>query len=262
MNNKTKFIVRNGILIALWTLLIVYIFQVYFAATFATGFSFFVLGILLPILWLVWTFDGFDQERDNKWYDDNTNRIMFGITPPKGKIVFILLLLGLGYFAWVATYRSVYIYNTSVVYENQYKQKQIERLGFYDKMWKTYFAKDKIATLNKDVFTDVTRLIMENRRDGQNIAWKWVHENQQIPYTEFTKFYSDLSEFVQSQRDAYYFIETQCQSIAIAQNMLLDTFPHNYYNKLFVHRPHITFKYGFLSDSTNEIFKSGVENIH
>ncbi len=101
---------------------------------------------------------------------------------------------------------------------------------------------------------------MENRRDGQNVSWKWLHENQQIPYEEFTMFYKDLSVFIAEQRKEYFDIEKTCQQIANQNNTLLDTFPNNIYNR-YLHQEKIVFEYGFLSDSTNNVFKSKVENL-
>ena len=101
---------------------------------------------------------------------------------------------------------------------------------------------------------------MENRKDGQNVTWKWLQENQQIPYDEFTKFYSDLSVFITTQREGYFNIEKECQVIANRNNTLLDTFPNNIYNKV-LKLNKIKFEYGFLSDSTNNVFKNKVENI-
>lgn len=92
------------------------------------------------------------------------------------------------------------------------------------------------------------------------MTWKWLQENSPIPYNEFTKFYSDMSDFIETQRQGYYDLETQCQDIATAHNMLIDTFPNNIYNKVLC-RKHIDFKYGFLSDSTRNIFSSGNENV-
>ena len=143
----------------------------------------------------------------------------------------------------------------------QYEQKVIQREIFYDKLWKTYLQKQKITDLNKETFIQVSKIIMENRKDGANVTWKWLHENQNIPYSEFTNFYSDLSRFIETQREAYYNIEVECQTISMNHNMLLDTFPNNIYNKI-IRRPHIKYDYGFLSDSTRKVFTSGNENLN
>ena len=152
------------------------------------------------------------------------------------------------------------IYNKSIVYQNEYKQKTDERERFYDKMWKTYLQKDKITNLNKDMFIEVSKIIMENRRDGENITWKWLQENTQIPYDQFTMFYKDLSTFINSQRDSYYNLENQCQTIATNNNNMLQMFPNNMYNKL-LDCPNIEYEFGFLSDSTNTVFSTKLENI-
>lgn len=155
---------------------------------------------------------------------------------------------------------SILIYNKSVQYKNLYKQKSDEKMGFYDKLWKVYLQKNQIAELNKDVFIEVTKIIMQGRADGDKVAWKWVQENQQIPYDQFTKFYADLSEFVFSQREAYFNIEKECMNIANQNNTMLDTFPNNIYNKI-LKCEKIDFKYSFTSKKTKEVFSSEEENI-
>jgi len=152
------------------------------------------------------------------------------------------------------------LFNTSKLYHNTYIQKVQEKKGFYDKMWKTYLAKDKITNINKETFIKVTKIIMENRRDGENVTWKWLQENQPITYSEFTKFYADLSDFITNQRAGYFDIEKQCQRIANYNNTMLDTFPNNIYNKV-LGLDKISFEYGFTSDSTERVFTSGIENV-
>ena len=156
--------------------------------------------------------------------------------------------------------RMITMFNTSKQYQNTYTQRVQEKVGFYDKLWKTYLQKEKITNVNKETFLEVTKIIMENRKDGEQITWKWVRENQEIPYSEFTKFYADLSNFITEQREGYFNIEKECQKIANMNNTMLDTFPHNMYNKI-LKCPVINFQYGFTSDSTNSLFNSGIENV-
>lgn len=156
--------------------------------------------------------------------------------------------------------QSVFMFNTSKLYHNTYQQKVEEKLGFYDKLWKTYLQKDKITNVNKETFIEVTKILMEGRSDGEQVTWKWLQENQPVPYTEFTVFYKDLSDFITGQREGYFAIEKQCQVIARQNNTLLDTFPNNVYNRM-LKIERIIFEYGFLSDSTNAVFASGIENV-
>jgi hypothetical protein len=177
----------------------------------------------------------------------------------KYAILIIIILYGFK-FCNIIYKQSVFLYNTCKLYHNAYQQKMEEKQGFYDKLWKTYLQKEKITNINKETFLTVTKIIMENRRDGKNIMWKWLTENQQIPYSEFTKFYADLSNFIAEQREGYFSIEKTCQTIANQNNTLLDTFPNNVYNKV-LKLQRIKFEYGFLSDSTENVFTRKKENI-
>lgn len=177
-----------------------------------------------------------------------------------GFLIGVLIVVGLWKVGKSVYHDSVFLYNTSVQYQSEYNKKVQEKLGFYDKLWKTYLQKEKITNINKETFIEVTKIVMENRADGENITWKWLKENQDIPFEEFSKFYADLSNFITSQRDGYFKIERQCQEIANRNNIMLDTFPNNIYNR-WLNREKINFEYGFLSDSTNAVFKSGIENI-
>jgi hypothetical protein len=171
-------------------------------------------------------------------------------------IVILLILIGI----YTPVKSSVNLYNQNITYLNQYNQKCTERNGFYDKIWKTYLQKNQIASVNKDVFIKTTQIIMEGRSDGPQTTWKWVAENQNIPFDKFSDFYADLSGFIQSQRDAYFDLEKQCMSIANANNTMLQVFPNNLYNKI-VGCKTINYKYGFTSNKTDSVFASGKENI-
>lgn len=156
--------------------------------------------------------------------------------------------------------QSIFVYNTSKKYHNTYQQKVEEKLGYYDKLWKIYLQKEKIASVNKETFIEITKVIMNNVADGKNLSWKWVSRYPDIDYNQFTAFYADLSDFIAKQREGYFNIEKACQTIANQNNTLLDTFPNNIYNR-FLKQERIKFEYGFLSDSTNNVFKTKVENL-
>ena len=193
------------------------------------------------------------DETDNKKFMRKVKRVI------KWGIFIIILIILYNIFGSFIK-ESIKMYNTSKLYHNTYTQKVQEKEGFYDKLWKTYLQKEKITNINKETFITVSKLIMENRKDGQNVTWKWLKENQQIPYDEFTKFYADLSSFIEVQREGYFLIEKNCQEIANKNNTLLDTFPNNIYNKV-LKCERIDFKYGMLSDSTVNVFKTKKENV-
>lgn len=201
------------------------------------------------------------SENEKKW-DDETETSSVKINYKKWIVWSLIVIFGFMLYGWGKTLvvQSAKMYNKSKMYHNTYIQRVQEKNGFYDKLWKTYLQKEKITNINKETFLQVTKIIMENRKDGQTLTWKWVQENQQIPFSEFTKFYADLSDFISTQREGYFKIETDCQLIANMNNTLLDTFPNNIYNKV-IGCDKIKFEYGFLSDSTNQVFKSKKENV-
>lgn len=172
--------------------------------------------------------------------------------------VTILIIMLLGITIPVKTLSKMY--NQNIEYCNALSKQQYNRKLFFDKMWKTYLQKYKICELNKETFIDVTKLIMEGRHDGKNVTWKWLNENQRIPYTEFTKFYSDLSDFVNDQRDSYYQIEESCMEIVREQNTMLETFPNVLYNKV-LGLEKLSYDPGFTSTHTENVFETKNEDI-
>lgn len=156
--------------------------------------------------------------------------------------------------------KTVFIFNTSESYQKSYQVKNAELFGLYDQFWKTNKQKYEIAGISKEVLLEVARIQMEPRKDGPAVSWKWVHENTPIDYEQFSKFYSDLSQFVETKRAELQVIQVQCLDIARRNNLLLDTFPNNLYN-LVLNRSHIEYTYGILSDSTYEVRRTGVENL-
>lgn len=145
-------------------------------------------------------------------------------------------------------------YNQTVDYKLEYKALEQNQVTTYDNYYLAYMEKSNVADINKETFLNVTNIIMSARTDGQQIAWKWVHENQQIPYSEFTSFYKDLSAFVESRFKENNVIERSKQDVAKKHNILITTFPGVIYN-YFIHIPSLEYKKGFISDETKELFK-------
>lgn len=233
-----------------------------------------IFNFMFVLLWIagvIWLVVGTDDSVPHfqKFYRDNWNRHdqkdneaapTIKVKKPLLWIIGIVLFISLFILGKNIINGSVSLYNTSKKYQNEYVKRVQEKQGFYDKLWKTYLQKEKITNINKETFIEVTKVIMENRRDGEQITWKWLQENQKIPYEEFTRFYADLSDFIASQREGYFNIEKVCQEIANRNNTMLDTFPNNIYNR-FLKCDRINFEYGFLSDSTKTIFETKTENI-
>ena len=116
----------------------------------------------------------------------------------------------------------------------KFKLERVERKqatnweGYYN----IFIDKSKNTEINKKTFIEVTNIIMSARKDGQNLAWKWNQENQNIPFDEFTYFYKELSSFISERYFDNMKIEQEKQEIVEQHNLMLNTFPNNIYNKV------------------------------
>lgn len=165
--------------------------------------------------------------------------------------ILILLFIGSGI---SHTYKSITnFYNTEKFYQFDYAQLTQAQITTFDNNFLAFDEKTRITIVNKETFIKVTEIIMSARTDGQQVAWKWVRENQQIPYEEFTKFYADLSNFTEGRYKENNSIELKKQEIAKKHNMLIETFPGVIYNYFFKFKE-LTYKEGFISDETKETF--------
>ncbi len=234
------------------------------------------LVILLDIVYLIFTIWEITNDNppfaflyDNDEYDNRRSKTTDDEETPAKPIrwkhwiwLVVLLVFFITTFKFGKTVfkQSVAMFNTSKIYHNTYQQKVEEKLGFYDKLWKTYQTKAQITNMNKDVFIEVTKVIMANVADGEKLSWKWVSRYPDIDYNQFSEFYADLSAYIAKQREGYFNIEKACQLIANQNNTMLDTFPNNIYNRV-LKLDRIKFEYGFLSDSTNNVFARKTENI-
>lgn len=132
--------------------------------------------------------------------------------------------------------------NKNVIYVNEYKQLQNKRDSFYDMLWNTFDTKSKVSGISKDVFIDITKVIMDSRKDGVNVTWKWLQENQNIDYNEYTKFYVDLSNYIESKRNEMYQIDLEVQTLVKNQNNFVMSWPNKFVNNYFFSYPELTFE--------------------
>lgn len=123
----------------------------------------------------------------------------------------------------------------------------------FDNNYLIFKEKSSIAGLNKETFVEVTKIIFDARTDGENVAWKWVHENQQVDYREFSKFYSDLSEFAKERFKSNSSIEAQKQEMVKFHNLSISTFPGIIYNYFLKIKP-LVYTNGFVTQETAALF--------
>lgn len=148
----------------------------------------------------------------------------------------------------------VTIYNSTTELRLSYNKEVQTQLTNYDGYYLAFIDKQDNATVNKETFLEVTNIIMSARKDGQNLAWKWNTENQNIPYSEFSDFYKELSSFISVRYQDNMIIERNKQDIVQKHNTLLITFPGNIYNKLLGIKQ-LKYKFGYVSKKTMNRFK-------
>ncbi len=165
-------------------------------------------------------------------------------------IVVMLFISGLGKI-YTAT---VTLYNSTKELQLSYDKICQEQISNYDGYYLTFTDKQSNANINKETFMEVTNIIMSNRKDGQNVAWKWTHENQQIPYEEFTVFYKELSSFISIRYEDNMRVERSKQGIAQQHNLMLVKYPNNIINRVLDIAP-VNYKAGYISESTKLKFK-------
>lgn len=149
---------------------------------------------------------------------------------------------------------GIELYNNSKEIELKYNEVSQNQITNYDGYYLAFIAKQENANINKETFIKVTEIIMTNRKDGENLAWKWSQENQQIPYEEFTSFYRELSAFITERYFDNMKIEREKQALVQSHSKLLQTFPNNFYNKFIDIQP-LKYKAGFISNKTKKMFQ-------
>lgn len=145
------------------------------------------------------------------------------------------------------------VFNQSVDYGLEYKALEQNQITTYDNYYLAFNEKSDVANINKETFLNVTNIIMQARTDGPGLAWKWVHENQNIPYSEFTSFYKELSGFITQRFAENNAIERNKQSVVRKQNEILTTFPGIVYN-YFMNIPLLEYHKGFVSIESAKLF--------
>lgn len=149
--------------------------------------------------------------------------------------------------------------NTEVELRNGFSQKMDERTAFYDKMWKTFSQKGQIAVKNDSSFRQNVNIIMDGRKDAQQVVMKWVTEtNPNANYSEVAALYKDLSRAIESQRDGFFNQEKMAQDFVLQHNNLIGRFPGSIYAWLLSKEP---LKYKpITSDRTDDVVKTGKDN--
>ncbi len=146
-------------------------------------------------------------------------------------------------FIFKVYHKGVNLYNQNKGFEMEYNSLCQKQKTNYDGYYQIFISKKENTSLNKDVFVEITNIIMSNRKDGENLSWKWTQENQKIPFEEFTYFYKEISNIISERFENNMGIEQNKQSIVRQQNLLVSIYPNNIYNK-FLKIPLLVYKEG------------------
>lgn len=170
--------------------------------------------------------------------------------------IIVIVVIALIAFEWIAHIfnSNVSLFNTTKTLQAEYVRKVQQQVSNYDGYYLAFIDKQENAGISKETFVEVTNIIMQSRKDGQGVAWKWVHENQNIPYEKFTSFYHELSAFISERYADNMQIEREKQDIVRQHNLLLMTFPNSFYNH-FMHIQPLVYTPGYISDFTRSRFK-------
>jgi hypothetical protein len=163
----------------------------------------------------------------------------------------ILLLVFVGNF--------VHFSNSEIDLRNTFEQKMDERTSFYDKMYKVISQKTQIAVKNDESFRQNVNIIMEGRKDSEQVFFKWITEsNPNANYEAVAAIYQDLSRAVEAQREGFFVQEKILQDVVRQHKNLIQKFPNSFYNFFFGRQP---LEYvPISSDYTREVMRTGLEN--
>ncbi len=137
----------------------------------------------------------------------------------------------------------------------EFKLRKIEKdqIATWDAHYLNFVDQKENTNISKEAFLQVTNIIMSNRKDGENLSWKWTQENTNIPFEEFTHFYKQLSSFISQRYSENLVIEREKLNVVEEQNLILNTFPNNLFNN-FLKIELLSYTEGFISEETKNKF--------
>lgn len=175
----------------------------------------------------------------------------------------LLVKLGLGFlvvmFLIVGFSSYVSFRNDTIALVAKYEAAIDNRTSFYDKLYKVIAQKTQIAVKNDESFRKNVTIIMDNRKDSEQVFMKWITEsNPNANYSEVASLYKDLSRSIEAQREGFYYQETVLQDIVRHYKIQTTTFPNSFYNFFYGAEP-LTYK-PIQGSITEEVMRTGIDN--
>lgn len=152
-------------------------------------------------------------------------------------LIALVIVISIGSFIGKTYNKGVALFNETKSLELKYKAVVEKQVTNFENYYEIYKGKTENAGVNKDVFIEVTNIIMTARKDGESLAWKWLTENQPIPYTEFTSFYHEISAIINERWKDNMTVEQEKQSIVQQHNTMIGLYPNNILNNFLKVQP-------------------------
>jgi hypothetical protein len=149
--------------------------------------------------------------------------------------------------------------NNEIELRSAFEQKMDERTAFYDKMYKVITQKTQIAVKNDQSFRDNINVIMQGRKDAEQVVFKWIQEsNPNANFEAVSSLYQELSRSVEAQREGFFTEEKVIQDIVRQHKNHIQKFPNSFYNAFFGRQP-LEYK-PIQSSLTEEVMKTGKDD--
>lgn len=146
----------------------------------------------------------------------------------------IAAIISITFFAWNQTNKIIQFSNTEIDIRNKFEQLEQQRSSLFDKIYSEIPMLANIAIHNDSMFIKVVEIQMSGRKDGDNLTWKWLQEqNPTASYHEVSRFYENLTTVVSQNKQAFYNNEIELQNQVLSHKDLLTKFPGSLYNKIF-----------------------------
>lgn len=166
-----------------------------------------------------------------------------------GAIIVVPLLVII--FWWIG------IMNQETGLRNLFTAKMSERTATYDKIWKTWTQKGKIAVRNDSSFQRIVQLQMDGQKDGEQVTWKWIQQsNPAATFAEVSVLYKELSRYVEAAREEFFEQEKTLQDIKLQHDNLRTKFPSSIVvggKQPLPYKP-------ITSDRTDDVIRTGKDN--
>lgn len=155
--------------------------------------------------------------------------------------------------------KFVTFYNTEKQMATTYNEEVSNRVALLDKIAAKISGNAEITLKADSSFKEVIYTVMTNRKDGENLAWKWLQEsNPTASFSQIAIMYERLSNVVNESREEFYAQEKLLSKINQQHEAFLTTFPNNVYNYV-LNEPRFTYK-PITSTATQKAAASGTNN--